>query len=146
VADGEDSAAMCHLTIQQLGFEELAQAWPLARTASHYQSCEMWRRSAVHLMGRGGGVIAIAADDGCFHGMATFEPITKPRGGRVLHVETMVTFELSHRAPVRRALRDALVGFARLFDCDAVNVAMPDRGFLKGPIKQAEVAANTALD
>jgi hypothetical protein len=53
--------------------------------------------------------------------------------GHVLQVETLVSFELSRRSPVRHALCDALIGFARLFDCDAVRVTMPDGSFIEHP-------------
>ena len=75
----------------------------------------------------------VSAEDGCLHGIATYEPITKGISGRVLNVEIMVAFELSRRAPVRQALCDALLGFARLFDCDSVRITMLDGTVVEHP-------------
>ena len=117
---------MPDLRIRQLDREDVARAWPLVRSKSRLSSLSGWNRFAHDLFERSGGIIAVSAEDGCLHGIATYEPITKGNSGRVLNVEIMVAFELSRRAPVRQALCDALLGFARLFDCDSVRVTTPD--------------------
>ena len=129
---------MSQLTVRQLHSSELAQAWPLVRTAARYSSAEAWQRSAGNLIGRGGGVVAIGAEDGCFHGIATYEPVPSPRGGRVLQVDTLATFEFSRRAPVRHALCEALFGFARLFDCEAISVPVSSRSWLRQRLGAAD--------
>ena len=117
---------MPNLRIRQLDREDVARAWALVRSKSRITSLSGWNRFAHDLFERSGGIIAVSAEDGCLHGVATYEPIRKRGSGRVLQVEIMVAFELSRRAPVRHALCDALLGFARLFGCDFVRLTMPD--------------------
>jgi hypothetical protein len=124
---------MPDLRIRQLDREDVARAWPLVRSKSRLSSLSGWNRFAHDLFERSGGIIAVSAEDGCLHGIATYEPITKGNSGRVLHVEIMVAFELSRRAPVRQALCDALLGFARLFDCDSVRITMLDGTVVEHP-------------
>ena len=124
---------MPDLRIRQLDRGDVARAWPLVRSKSRITSLSGWNRFAHDLFERSGGIIAVSAEDGCLHGIATYEPILKRNSGRVLHVEIMVAFELSRRAPVRHALCDALLGFARLFDCDSVLVTMPDGTVVEHP-------------
>ena len=131
---------MPDLTIRQLDRSDLDQAWPLVNCTSRIPSLLGWRRFAGHLFERGGGVVGIAAPDGHFHGIATYEPIAEKRSGRLLQVDILVAFELSRRAPVRRALCEALDGFARLFDCEAVRVSMPSRGHLTHKLRSIAVA------
>lgn len=133
---------MLDLTIRQLDRDDLDSAWPLISIRSGW-SLAGWRRFADHLFERGGGIIGIAAGDGCLHGLATYEPVTKKRAGRVLKVDTLVAFEFSRRAPVRQALCNALAGFARLFDCEAVSVAMPNRGYVEYAAKDVSSAAQS---
>lgn len=124
---------MPDLRIRQLDREDVARAWPLVRSKSRLSSLSGWNRFAHDLFERSGGIIAVSAEDGCLHGIATYEPITKRNSDRVLHVEIMVAFELSRRAPVRHALCDALLGFARLFDCDSVRITMLDGTVVEHP-------------
>jgi hypothetical protein len=124
---------MPDLRIRQLDRDDVARAWPLVRSKSRIASLSHWKRFAHDLFERGGGVIAVSAEDGCLHGIATYEPTMTKSFGHVLQVDTLVSFELSRRAPVRHALCDALTGFARLFDCDAVRVTMPDGTVIEHP-------------
>lgn len=124
---------MPDLRIRQLDRDDVARAWPLVRSKSRITSLSGWNRFAHDLFERSGGIIAVSAEDECLHGIATYEPIRKRGPGRVLHVEIMVAFELSRRAPVRHALCDALLGFARLFDCNSVRVTMPDGTVVEHP-------------
>lgn len=121
---------MPELTVRTLKESELDQAWPLVRGRSAETTIGGWRRFARRLVRRGGGILAVAAEDGLLHGVATFEPVTRVRSGRVLQVETLVSFELSRRAPVRNALCAALTDFARGLQCEAVAVGLPGRGFV----------------
>lgn len=124
---------MPDLRIRQLDRDDVARAWPLARSNSRFSSVSGWNRFAHDLFERSGGIIAVSAEDGCLHGIATYEPITTKGSGRVLHVEIMVAFELSRRAPVKHALCDALLCFARLFGCDSVRVTMSDGTVVEHP-------------
>lgn len=113
------------LTIIDLGTDDLATAWPLARTASPWLSLDGWKCSVEEIIGHGGGVIAVVAPDGCLHGVATYQPIDKRRAGRVLFIETLVTFELSRKALVRRFLCESLERMSLALGCDGIAVSMP---------------------
>jgi hypothetical protein len=112
------------LTVIELEREELAKAWPLVRAASRSLRADDWQETATQLIAKGGGVIAVVAQDGCFHGVATYQPIEDGRGGRILYLETLVTFELSRRAPVRQLLCDCLERLASALGCDSIAVSM----------------------
>ena len=135
---------MPRLTIRQLDRDNLDCAWPLVRTRPQFSSPSGWRRFANNLFERGGGIIAVSAEDGCVHGIATYEPVTKRDSGRILKVEILVAFELSRRAPVRQALCDALVGFARLFDCTTVDLLMPDGSMVELASEPSTAASRKA--
>lgn len=107
--------------------DEIGLAWPLARTAHPQLQLEGWNRLFVDLKSRGGGVLALAAPDDVLHGIATYEPVEKPRCGRVLSVSTLVTFELNARAPVERLLRQGLDRLAKQLSCTAVLVRIRNR-------------------
>lgn len=126
------------LRIRQLDLDDVARAWPLVRAKSQIVSLSKWTRFASDLFERGGGVIAVSAEDGCLHGIATYEPMLTKSFGHVLQVDTLVAFELSRRAPVSHALCDALIGFARLFDCGAVRVTMPDGTVIEYPADSSQ--------
>jgi hypothetical protein len=116
---------MPRLTVIELERDELAKAWPLVRAVSSSLDPEEWQRSAAELIRQGGGVVAVVAQDGCLHGVATYQPVDKAPASRFLYLETMVTFELSRRAPVRQLLCDCLECLAAALGCDSIAVRMP---------------------
>ncbi|MES2001003.1 MAG: hypothetical protein V4444_01645 [Pseudomonadota bacterium] len=118
------------LEVKELPRDRLAVAWPLARTVARHGNLESWQAAADLLIERGGGIIAAEAHDGLLYGMATYEAVDTPRAGRVLQVDTLVAFELSRKAPVRRVLSDALDRLAQRLACASVAVALPNRGFV----------------
>jgi hypothetical protein len=136
---------MPRLTVIELEREELAKAWPLVRAVSPSLGPDDWQETATELIAEGGGVIAVVAQDGCFHGVATYQPIEDRRGGRILYLETMVTFELSRRAPVRQLLCDCLERLAAALGCDSIAVSMPV-GSLPKTWRSADWLAGAARD
>ena len=84
-------------------------------------------RQATDLIERGGGILAARAPDGTIHGVATYEVAKKALLGRVLAVDTLITFELSRRAPARRALCDALDLLGHAFDCRNIVLPIPSK-------------------
>jgi len=122
---------MGHFSISRIEGADLALAWPVARAAAASATLDGWRDAARRLMDRGGGVIAASAEDGCFHGIATYEPIVKLRAGRVLQVDLLAAFELSRHSPVRRALLEGLERIARSSACEAISIPVPNRGHVK---------------
>jgi hypothetical protein len=134
------------LTIIDLEPDELARAWPLVRMVSPWLNPAAWQGSAEELIAQGGGVISVVAPDGCLHGVATYEPIDKSRAGRVLYVETLVTFELSRRAPVRQYLCDCLERLAPALGCDAIAVSMPVGGSVPKSWRGADWLAGASSD
>src|SRR3712207_2905070 len=105
------------LSIAQLPREKLPLAWPLARTAASMLSLASWLARMGELFERGGGVLAVEAQDGLIRGIAAYEPVQKPRAKRVFQVDTLVTFELNRRAPVEQALCAALDRLVLDFGC-----------------------------
>lgn len=126
-----DHATAPLLAVSELPRERLALAWPLVRAAGRNLDLAGWQAACEGLAERGGGVLGVEADGGMLYGVATYEPRRKPRTGKVLQVDILLSFELSGRAPVRHALCNALFDFARRLDCDALSVALPNRGFVE---------------
>lgn len=111
---------MRQITIEQLDKGQLVEAWPLVRMAATHTSADWWIGDATLLMERGGGILAARAPGGAIHGIATYEVARKYGFGRVLAVSTLLAFELSGRAPVKRMLCDSLKAIAAAFGCDDV--------------------------
>lgn len=124
---GSDHIAMPELDLIELDQDELALAWPLVRASSPELQLYGWQAFAEALIDRGGGVLAAAAPDRTLHGIATYEAIDKPTFGRVLHVDTLVTFELSSRAPTRKLLVSALGRLSAALACSATVISAPRR-------------------
>lgn len=121
---------MTQFTSLELESDELAEAWPLVRLVAPWLDLRGWRQSTEELVSRGGGVIAVVAPDGCFHGIATYERINRQPMGHALFVGTFVTCELSRRAPVRRFLCDAIERLSAVLDCDAIAIVEPPGGYV----------------
>jgi hypothetical protein len=68
-------------------------------------------------------VLVARAADGSIHGLATYESVERPDGGRLLGVGKLITFELNRKEPVRHALCEALDLLARGGGFD--GVALP---------------------
>lgn len=120
---------MLQLTAQDLTADHLTLAWPLVRTLSPETNVERWLAAARKLIDRGGGWVGVATEAGSLRGLASYEPVGSP-AGKILQVDAMVTFEVSRRAPVRRALCEALDRLATRLGCEAVAVKIANRGFL----------------
>lgn len=121
---------MPQFTILQLEPEELARAWPLVRLVAPWLDPDGWQQSAEKLLSSGGGVIAVVAPDGCFHGLATYELTRRRTMGQALVIRTFVTFELSRRAPVKAFLCDAIERISAALGCDAIVIAEPPGGYV----------------
>jgi hypothetical protein len=117
--------------IEHLDEQKLLDAWPLLRSTNAEPLPTWWENEALELMGRGGGVLAARAGDGCVHGVATYECVHRPRAGSVLAVDRLVTFELNRKEPVKRALCEALYVIAAAFCCSAVALPLPAKAFLR---------------
>lgn len=135
---------MLQFTVHHLTETELASAWPLVRATRSPPDLERWLLLARALMSRGGGVLAVSAEDGLIHGIATYEPVHKPEVGQVLEVRTLATFELSRRARVRRILCQALDQLARSTGCVAVAVGHGNRGYIAELRRRASAANENA--
>jgi len=135
---------MLQLTVQQLTRAQLASAWPLVRAAGDYLFLDRWLDAGRRLMNGGGGILAVSTGEGAIHGVATFEPVEEAPRGKVLLVDTFVTFELSRRAPARAALCDALERLGAALGCDAVAVSAQNRGFQAELQKRGQAASASA--
>ena len=120
---------MTRFAIDHLSPNQLREAWPVVRM-SGLANCDWWMSEATELIERGGGILAARASDGNVHGVATYEVARKPLVGRVLMVQTLVTFELRRRAPARHALHEALELLASAFDCRSIVLPLPSKDHL----------------
>lgn len=113
--------------IVELDQDALLLAWPLVRTSSSYSQFERWQESAENLIDRGGKVLAVTALDGALHGVATYEAVEQAHFGRILQVDTFVTFELNGSAPVRSALMTQLRWASKVLDCSGMIISASRR-------------------
>jgi hypothetical protein len=118
---------MAQFTIEHLSEDVLLHAWPIVRMSHSLANPGWWVSEATALIERGGGILAARAPDGTIHGVATYEVAKKALLGRVLAVDTLITFELSRRAPARRALCDALDLLGHAFDCRNIVLPLPSK-------------------
>lgn len=114
---------MPRFTIEHLAKDRLAEAWPIMRASAHQPQLEWWLNDAARLIDHGGGVLVARALDGTVHGVATYRLAARLHVGRVLSVETLITFELNRHMPVRRALCDALDTLSLDFECRGIGIA-----------------------
>jgi len=119
---------MAQLAIEHLSHEQLPEAWPVVRMSHSHANADWWVAEAAELIKRGGGVLAARAADGAIHGVCTYEVARKALLGRVLAVDTLITFELSRRAPARHALYEALELLASAFACRSIILPLPSTG------------------
>ena len=94
---------MRDLTVQQLTYDRLGEAYPLIRTATHV-SLERWLEFGAELLKADGGVIAVVASDHYVHGVAAFRPRSHLRHDQGLDVEAMVAFDLRGNDRVKDVL------------------------------------------
>jgi hypothetical protein len=123
-------------TIEHLDERTLLDAWPLLRSAGAEPLPDWWANEAIALMSRGGGVLAARAPNGSVHGVATYECVHRPRGGSMLAVDRLVTFELNRKEPAKEALGDALHMIASAFCCSAIALPLPGKGYLRQRTRQ----------
>jgi hypothetical protein len=116
---------MVQFEIEHLSANQLMEAWPIVRMSDTYAHADWWAREAAELIDRGGGVLAVRVPGGDIQGVATYEVVKKALLGRVLAVGALITFELSRRAPARRALCDAIDQLGTAFDCRSLIVPLP---------------------
>ena len=122
---------MPQFAIEQLSEDQLPEAWPVVGMSHAHAKAAWWISEGAALIRRGGGVLAARAPDGTMHGIATYEVTRKARLGRVLAVDTLITFELSRRAPARHALCEALEMLATAFDCRSIVLPLPSKGHVQ---------------
>jgi hypothetical protein len=126
---------MSKFAVEHLSDDRLADAWPVVCMSHSHANVEWWISEAAAVIGRGGGVLAASALDGTIYGVATYEVAKKAVLGRVLAVGTLVTFELSRRAPARHALCDALDLLGHAFVCRSVVLPLPSKGHVEHRMK-----------
>ena len=114
---------MQDLKVECLDAAQLADAYPLIRSATRV-SQERWEEFARDLIAGGGGVLAVIAPDGCVHGVAAFQPELNLRHEQSLDVPVLVAFALGGNEHVRDRLFSALEGIAATHRCRSVNFAM----------------------
>ena len=118
---------MLRCSVSELDESASVAAWPLVRLAHPELDAESWRQSARALQLRGGGVLGLEVENSGVMGIATFEAVDEPRFGRILQVSTIVTAELSRKAPFRRLLMRRLKEVAAALHCSDVLVTVSKR-------------------
>jgi hypothetical protein len=119
---------MSHFLTLQLDPEGLCEALPLLRLALPGLDELRWVAHCEDLVRAGGGVLAVAAADGAFHGVALYRPQSDLRRGKVLRVDMLVAYELSPAGPVRAALLAALEDTCRNVEARGMVLLVPDTG------------------
>lgn len=122
---------MAQFVIEQLSEGELLEAWPVVQQCHSHANPGWWISEGIALIERGGGILAARAPDGSIHGVATYEVARKALLGRVIAVDTLITFELSRRAPARHALYGALELLASAFECRSIVLPLPLNGHVQ---------------
>jgi hypothetical protein len=107
----------------------MAEAYLLIRHLA-WVGNDQWEMFARQLAGKGGGVLAVEAEDGHIHGVAAYLPVASLKHGKALRVEAIAAFELGHASPVRNLLSAALDDLARSEGCAAVMVNLDSKGML----------------
>lgn len=105
----------------------MAEAYPLIRRQAKVGP-ERWEEFGREITGRGGGVLAVRAEDKRVHGVAAYLPVASLRHGSALRVEAIAAFELGHVSLVRNALSAALDELARTLRCEVVMVSLDAKG------------------
>ncbi len=114
----------------------MAEAYPLIRRVSTV-SLEEWQDFGRRLEERGGGIVAVRAEDRKVHGVAAYLPIVSLKHGKALRVDSIAAFEFGHSAPVREALAVALDELAEAQGCKAVLIGLDAAGHLRASPSQA---------
>lgn len=122
---------MALFVIEHLSDGQLADAWPVVQQARSHANADWWSSEAAALIERGGGVLAARAPDGTIHGVASYQVARKALLGRVLAVDMLITFELSRKAPARKALCEALELLASAFDCRSIVLPLPSKSHVR---------------
>jgi len=122
---------MQHFTIEALHEDQLAEAAAIVRMAMSNCNPEWWEESTRELIDRGGGVLAARAGDRSIYGVATYEVVKRRHTGPVLTVETLASFDLSRKQPVKQALVDALDMISTVFGCRAMAVPLPSKSHMR---------------
>lgn len=122
---------VARFAIEHLSGDQLHDAWPVVRMVNAHANCDWWVSEARELIERGGGILAARAPDESIHGVATYSIARKPLLGRVLAVDTLISFELSRRAPARHALYESLELLAAAFECRSIVLPLHSRGHVR---------------
>ena len=121
---------MGQFSLIHLEGDRLDEALPIVRMTAPMVTSARWRRYARYLAENDGGILAAFAGDGNPHGIAGYCVQKSLTEGRTLHVEPMVTCEISQSAPVRAALCEALETIASTKGCESLRIVAGSRGFV----------------
>jgi hypothetical protein len=130
------------LHVLSLEEDELALAYPLVRSAVQVDP-RQWQEFARELIGRGGGVLGVRTDTGCFYGLATFCPLAMLRHPLVLSVELLVAIDLGGRERVHQALLARLDEIAQALGCS--NIVLTTSANARGRWEIRGFEAETAI-
>ena len=114
-------------TLEPLTEARIGEAYPLVRMVHPAMTFVEWEKQALaHL--QDGGVLALVAPSGIVQALAGWED--QP-GSAALKVDLFVVFELSRKAPARRALCEGLQALAVERGKQAVHFPLGSLGLLR---------------
>lgn len=128
---------MPQFTAVDIGENQLDAAYPLVRTIAPDVSLEQWIAYARETR-RNGGLLGVTAHGGALFGLLTYRKEKRLRRGCVLHIDSIVTFELNRAAPGRRALCEAAEALALKMGCSALEYRLGSRGYADGVSAKAQ--------
>ena len=134
---------MPNFAIEHLSTRQLSEAWPILHATRAVPVAVWWENEAKDLIRRGGGVLVARTADGSIHGLATYESVDRPHGGRLLEVGKLIAFELNRKEPVRHALCEALdfprsrrrIGRRRPATFSPGNAGYPQTRLIRHPLR-----------
>lgn len=103
---------MPEFRVVELAERDLAQAYPLARSAAGVSSSR-WSGYGQQVMAAGGGVLGVGSAGPCLYGLAAYRLQETLRYGPVLSVDLLAAIDVSSARPVRATLCSGLDAIAR---------------------------------
>lgn len=114
-------------TLEPLTENRIGEAYPLVRMVQPGMTFAEWEKEALAYL-QAGGILALVAPSGIIQALAGWED--QP-GSAALKVDLFVVFELSRKAPARRALCEGLQALAMERGKQAVQFPLGSLGLLE---------------
>ena len=110
-------------SVVDIGEDAFDSVYPLVRMMAPEVSLEHWLDYARMAQSRG-GLLGLFGPDGSLFGFLAWRKETTLRRGTVLHIDKLMTVELSRTGAARRSLWDAAEALALRENCTAIDLRM----------------------